>query len=98
MVNTLNCLFQLLGILCRHILHNDHGESSHSELIYHDILPLYCLQALRQITEQIIIDPCRYQADHRRDQEQHTDRYHNHLMFCNPFAKLYHFQSLLMPF
>ena len=31
-------------VLQRHILHHDHGESTHPEVIHHDVLALHRIQ------------------------------------------------------
>jgi hypothetical protein len=40
-----------------HILHNDHGESAHTEFIHEDILPGYGFQGVWEIAQDIVIDP-----------------------------------------
>ena len=55
-------LFQLLDILHLHVFHNDHGEGTHSKFVHQDILSAYRFQCIRQIAQQIIIDPGLYNS------------------------------------
>ena len=43
-------LFQLLDILHIHVFYNYHGKGAHTKLINQNILTLYCLKGIRQVT------------------------------------------------
>lgn len=56
---------------------------------------LYCLQMLRQITEQIIVYTCLCHPDDRRDNQKKSDDQHQNSVFGNPFANFNHLYHLL---
>ena len=68
MINCFYFLLQSSYILQIHILHDDHGECSHSELINHDILSFNSFQGIRQIAQYIIIDSGCDHTEIRRNQ------------------------------
>ena len=57
MIDAFDRLFQAYDVLVFHILHNDHGESAHTEFIHEDILPGYGFQGVWEIAQDIVIDP-----------------------------------------
>ena len=56
--------FQLLCVFHLHIFHDDHGEGAHSKFVHQNILAAYGFQGVRQITQQIVIDPGLYNSKH----------------------------------
>ena len=79
-------IFQLLYILELHAFHNNHRESAHTELIYHNILTFHCLQCVRQITQYVIICPCLDHPVKGRDQQKKSNQKDQILVLRNPFS------------
>ena len=70
----LDLLQQSVGVLRRHILHNEHGGGRHVEGFLQQGFALGGIQVLRQIGEDIIIDAGKGSAQNAGDQQQRGDQ------------------------
>ena len=87
MVDLVELIGELLDLLHGHPFNDAHGKGSGPELIHHQVLPSDRLQRIRQVTEQVIVDPCPDDPDHRGDQKQCAGEQDKNPHFRNPFTK-----------
>ena len=93
--------YDLLVVL---VLHDQHRDGACSELIHQDVLTLDCLNAVRQIGQNIVIDPrmcvtphCRNQQYKGEDQDQMPCFYHCVAKTLHSVYSLLTFHYLLPP-
>ena len=80
MIHIFKFALQSRDVLLVHAIHHDHGETALPKVIQQDILTLDSLDVIRQITQDVVVDPRRYHTKDRRDQKQYGN-HQNQLPF-----------------
>ena len=77
-------------VLVVHAFHDDHGVSAFAEFILKDLLPNHGVDVIRQVGQDIVVDPgCRITQHGWNQQQQGNDQNQNPVL-CDKPSKLYH--------
>ena len=90
MVNLLDLLLQSGNVFFIHVFDNTEGKRACSELIDQDVLPLHGVDLLRQVGQNIIIDPGPDVADDRRNQQNERDNQDRYSELNDSFTDFLH--------
>ena len=80
-IHRFNLLSQLCHIFLRHILHNNKGKSTFSEILKQLLLPLDRVHIPRQVIQHVVIDPCPDHAEHSGNHQHGSQNQNEHAVF-----------------
>ena len=71
-IHLFNLFFQVCAFLRSHALYDLHRKRSFSKVVHQNVLPDHRINVVRQIIQDIIVDPGLKISQCRRDQEQNA--------------------------
>lgn len=86
---------QLQRVRRRHVLHRDHRNGGHVEIVLEIRLADHGIQILRQVGEDVVVDVRACRAECRGNQKQHGQKQHEPSAAHHPSGKMLHSPYLL---